>query len=59
MATSFFVGHETVMQMPEGSMLPGWQAGLFAAMSQWSSRATEFFCIPANRVVELGAQVRL
>ncbi|MGE5515967.1 MAG: potassium transporter Kup [Bacteroidota bacterium] len=59
MATSFFVGHETLRQLPEGSLLPTWQALLFTAMSQWSSRATDFFCIPPNRVVELGAQVSL
>lgn len=59
MTTSFFVGHETLVQMPEGSLLPSWQAALFTAMSQWSARATDFFCIPPNRVVELGTQVRL
>ena len=59
MSTSFFVGHETLMQVSEGSLLPTWQAQLFTTMSQWSSRATDFFCIPPNRVVELGAQVRL
>jgi KUP system potassium uptake protein len=59
MSTSFFVGHETLRRLPEGSLLPTWQAALFTAMSQWSSRATDFFCIPPNRVVELGAQVSL
>jgi KUP system potassium uptake protein len=59
MTTSFFVGHETLARLPEGSLLPAWQGGLFATMSRWSSRATDFFRIPANRVVELGTQVRL
>ncbi|MBX9634922.1 MAG: KUP/HAK/KT family potassium transporter, partial [Magnetospirillum sp.] len=59
MVTSFFVGHETFARVPDGSLLSPWQAAVFAAMSQWSSRATDFFRIPANRVVELGAQVRL
>lgn len=59
MSTSFFVGHETLVRIPEGSLLSPWQAILFTTLSQWSSRATDFFRIPANRVVELGAQVRL
>lgn len=59
MTTSFFVGKETLVRIPEGSLLSPWQGALFASMSQWSSRATDFFRIPPNRVVELGAQVRL
>jgi len=59
MTTSFFVGHETMARIPEGSMLSAWQAALFTTLTQWSARATDFFCIPPNRVVELGAQVRL
>ena len=59
MTTSFFVGHETLLRKGDDSLLSPWQAGLFKTLSQWSSRATEFFCIPPNRVVELGAQVLL
>ncbi|MBI5163460.1 MAG: potassium transporter Kup [Magnetospirillum sp.] len=59
MTTSFFVGHETLIRSPDDSLLSPWQGALFAALSRWSARATDFFRIPANRVVELGAQVRL
>ena len=59
MGTSFFVGHETLLFKPEGSDLPFWQGVLFAALSRWSARATDFFRIPVNRVVELGAQIRI
>ncbi|MGE5504059.1 MAG: potassium transporter Kup, partial [Actinomycetota bacterium] len=58
-ATSFFVGHETVVRERENPVLPPWQSVLFSTMARWSSRATDFFRIPSNRVVELGAQVRL
>jgi KUP system potassium uptake protein len=59
MTTSFFVGHETIVTEREAPALPAWQSVLFATMNRWSSRATDFFRIPSNRVVELGAQVRL
>jgi KUP system potassium uptake protein len=59
MATSFFVGHETILPAPEGSALPWWRTGLFTLLTRFSSRATDFFRIPPNRVVELGAQVAL
>jgi KUP system potassium uptake protein len=36
-----------------------WRALLFVAMLRNASSATAFFRIPANRVVELGAQVAL
>jgi KUP system potassium uptake protein len=37
--------------------MPKWQDRLFIALSRQSTNATDFFSIPSDRVVELGAQV--
>jgi KUP system potassium uptake protein len=58
MRTSFFLGRETLIP----SRRPGmaiWREKLFAAMSRNALRPTDFFHIPANRVVEVGVQVEL
>jgi KUP system potassium uptake protein len=36
-----------------------WRERLFATMSRNAGRATAYFHIPPNRVVELGAQIEL
>jgi KUP system potassium uptake protein len=36
-----------------------WREKLFALMSRHARPATAFFGLPPNRVVELGAQIRL
>jgi KUP system potassium uptake protein len=58
MRTSFFLGRETLI----ASKRPGmaiWREKLFSVMSRNALRPTDFFHIPANRVVELGVQVEL
>jgi KUP system potassium uptake protein len=55
---SFFLGRETLVPRV-GAGLAGWRARLFAAMYRNSGSAAVFFKLPANRVVELGAQVTL
>jgi KUP system potassium uptake protein len=58
MDTSFFVSRETLV----GSAVPGmalWREKLFVSMSKNATRAIEYFNIPTNRVVELGAQIEL
>jgi len=37
--------------------MPAWQDHLFISLSKQAIDATEFFSIPSDRVVELGAQV--
>jgi KUP system potassium uptake protein len=59
METSFFLGRETLIAARNGQGMAFWREKLFALMSRNSQRATEFFRIPPNRVVELGAQVEL
>jgi KUP system potassium uptake protein len=58
MDTSFFVSRETLI----ATVAPGmalWREKLFVSMSKNATKASEFFRIPTNRVVELGAQVEL
>jgi len=58
METSFFVSRETLIP----TVAPGmalWREKLFVSMSKNATKASEFFQIPTNRVVELGTQVEL
>jgi KUP system potassium uptake protein len=58
METSFFVSRETLI----ASVRPGmarWRERLFSSMSKNAVKASDFFHVPANRVVELGTQVEL
>jgi KUP system potassium uptake protein len=58
MQTTFFLGRETLIPASR-SELRRWQAALFIAMQATALSATRFFRIPANRVVEMGAQVEI
>lgn len=54
---SFFLGRETIV--PTCTNIPLWQAKYFALLSRGSQSAMEFFKLPPNRVIELGAQVEV
>ena len=56
--TSYFLGRETLIPSQERGMML-WRERLFALMSRNARPATAFFSLPPNRVVELGAQIRL
>ena len=56
MTTSFFLGRRTLKTAPNSGM-PLWQDKLFVSLSRQAANATDFFSIPSDRVVELGAQV--
>jgi KUP system potassium uptake protein len=56
MTTSFFLGRYTIKAAPNSDM-PLWQDRLFIALARQAANATDFFSIPSDRVVELGAQV--
>ncbi len=58
MTTSFFLGKRTLKCSPASGM-PQWQDKLFVSLSKQSTNATDFFSIPSDRVVELGAQVTI
>jgi len=56
MSTSFFVGRRTVKAAAHSGM-PLWQDKLYITLARQAANATDFFSIPSDRVVELGAQV--
>lgn len=58
METSFFLGRETLIPSVRPEMAL-WRERIFVAMSRNAVSATDFFKIPANRVVELGTQVQI
>ncbi len=70
--TTFYLGRERIIIATAGERKPGtrrapddlplprmarWRKKIFVVMSRNARSATEFFSIPPNRVVELGAQV--
>jgi KUP system potassium uptake protein len=55
---TYFLGRETLLAANRPGMAP-WRERLFSLMSRNAMRATAFFKIPPERVVELGMQVEL
>ncbi|MGJ0507583.1 MAG: potassium transporter Kup [Methylocystis sp.] len=58
MTTSFFLGRRSIKESSSSEM-PAWQDKLYVALTKQSANATDFFSIPSDRVVELGAQVTI
>lgn len=56
--TSYFLSHETIVPNA-GSGMVNWREHMFAAMSRNASGVVEFFRLPDNAVVELGARVQI
>jgi KUP system potassium uptake protein len=56
--TTFFVGRETLLATERPGMAI-WRERLFARLARNARRATRFFKIPPNRVVEIGAEIEL
>jgi len=59
MDTSFFLSRETVIPTSDTPGMALWRDHLFAWMTRNATRATDFFNIPANRVVELGTHIEI
>ncbi len=58
MQVSYFLGRETIVPAMVPRM-PFWRLWLFLVMARNAASATEFFRIPSDRVVELGARVAI
>ena len=56
--TTFFLGVETLLATKQPGMAL-WRENLFVVLSRNAIRATSFFKIPPQRVVEIGIQVEL
>jgi KUP system potassium uptake protein len=58
METSFYLGRESLRPTGSGKMA-AWRKKLFIVMSRNAGSAADFFSLPPNRVVEMGAQVQI
>jgi len=56
--TTFFLGRETVLSTERPGMAR-WRERLFAFMSSNASRATAFFRVPPEQVVEIGMHIEI
>ena len=59
MQTTYVLGRERVISTHVGSGMARWRERLFGLLSNNARSATAFFSIPANRVVEMGAQIEI
>jgi KUP system potassium uptake protein len=57
MRTSFYLGHETLTLLASWRLIRGGLLRLFIWQRRNELDATAHFCIPANRVVEMGARL--
>ncbi|UXU75631.1 MULTISPECIES: potassium transporter Kup [unclassified Paracoccus (in: a-proteobacteria)] len=58
MATSFILSRRRI-RIAARSRVPAWQGKLFIALSRNAAGASDYFRIPAGRVVEIGAQMNI
>jgi len=58
MSTSFFISRQTIVTSP-GPGIARWRKHLFIWMSRNARGAADYYQIPPNRVIELGARVEI
>jgi KUP system potassium uptake protein len=58
MRTTFFLSRETVIPTKRMGMAR-WREGLFAFLLKNANSNLRYFCLPPNRVIELGTQVEI
>jgi KUP system potassium uptake protein len=59
MATSFFVSRQTLVSTPASSGMARWREHLFIWVSRNARNAADYYQIPTNRVIELGARMEI
>jgi KUP system potassium uptake protein len=59
METSFFLSRQKIVPTQGGIGMAFWRDRLFAAMARNAGNVTDYFNIPANRVIELGSRVQI
>lgn len=59
MSTSYFLGRESLIVSHKAGGMARWRKGLFVWMAQNARRASDFFSLPPNRVVEMGTQLEI
>ena len=55
MSTSFFLSRRTFRASSKSGM-PIWQDKLYIWMTRSAADTSKFYCLPTNRVVEMGQQ---
>jgi KUP system potassium uptake protein len=58
MHTSWFIGHNNLIG-GERPLMPRWQRNLFLLLARFAASASDFWGVPANRVVELGSRLEI
>jgi KUP system potassium uptake protein len=58
MTTSYFLGRETLIATNAPGMAL-WRDELFVWMTRNASSASQYFALPPNQVIELGAQIEM
>ncbi len=58
MSTSFLVSRRS-LKLAAHSVMPSWQSRLFIVLARNSAAASDYFHIPAGRVVEIGTQMNI
>jgi KUP system potassium uptake protein len=56
MRTSFFLSRRALRLAPRSEM-PPWQDRLFIGLARSANDASQYFCIPSGRAVEVGTQI--
>jgi KUP system potassium uptake protein len=59
METSFFIARQTVIPAPVRGGLPRWLGGFYALLYRNARGAADYYRLPANRIIELGAQIAI
>jgi KUP system potassium uptake protein len=59
MEVSYFLSREKIVPGTTERGLARWRDGIFATMARNAGSITDFFNIPANRVVELGTRIEI
>ena len=56
---TYYVGHETVVHRPLGSVIPRWQEAIYAFMLRNATTTAGFFSLPRDGVVEIGRIIEI
>jgi KUP system potassium uptake protein len=56
---TYFLGRETLIPTRKIRHMALWREKLFIMMARNATSATNYFCLPPNKVVEVGAQVEI
>ena len=59
MEVSYFLSRQKIVPVAGGNGMALWRQRLFAALARNAASISDFFHVPANRVVELGSRVEI